>query len=214
VDAEAAKVTGKFGRFERLTALLVRVVVDTGCRPGELCVARWDHYHKDSRGIILPPYEIIDGKKVKMHKTASTGKPRFIMPSHETADRIEWEMTQSDRHPTHLFCHRIGSRAKERDGAPHGIPWNGNALCKRIRRIRRAAYEAGILEFDEGIGRLHLYRLRHTAITNSINGGGSAADTARLSGNSIKTIEKVYLSTNAEHLRGVADRLRAGTEKK
>jgi integrase len=200
VDEQAAKATGKVARFERLTALLIRVVAETGCRPGEMCVAEWSHYSAEHRAIILPPH---------LHKTGRKSKRnRLIMFSPETAKLIEWEMAQPDRHPTHIFCHRIGSRAKERDESPHGIPWNSNSLCKRIRALRRDAIAAGVLKEDTGIGRLHLYRLRHTKITNAINAGGIPADVARLSGNSMKTIEDHYLSHRPERLREVSDRLR------
>lgn len=200
VERQAARAVGKFARFERLTALLVRVVAETGCRPGELCEARWEHYDPEHRAIILPP---------ALHKTGrQTGRKRHIMLGAGLAVRIEEEMRRPERHPTHIFCHRIGSQAKQRDGAPHGIPWNSNALCKRIRALRRDAVAAGVLRDDTGERRMHLYKLRHTAITLAVDAGVPLADVARLSGNSAKTIETTYLSHRPEHLRGVADRLR------
>jgi integrase len=202
--AEEAKGRPRLARFERLTALLVRVVDETGCRPGELCDARWADYRPEHRAIIMTK-----------HKTAAkTGRRRHIMLSEETAGAIEWEMARPDRHPTHIFCHRIGSRDKARDGGEKGVPWNSNALCKRIRALRRDAVAAGVLKDDVGPLRLHLYKMRHARITTSIDRGESVADVARLSGNSIETIEKTYLAHRPEHLRSVADRIEEGRKAK
>jgi integrase len=205
VDQEATKASGKFARFERLTALLIHVVANTGCRPGELCVAEWKHYDPKTKTIVLPP---------DLHKTGrKTNKPRKIILPVGLAEKVEVEMSRPDRHPTHIFCHRIGSREKERDGAPLGIPWNSNALCKRVRKLRTAAIAAKVLVTDDGLTRLHLYRLRHSYATNAIQRGVSVGDTAALIGNSTKTTENTYLHYQDEHLRDVADKALGGTGK-
>jgi integrase len=51
----AAARPGPAGRFDRLTAQLVWFVAETGCRPAEACVVKWEYVDLERRVIILPP---------------------------------------------------------------------------------------------------------------------------------------------------------------
>ncbi len=209
VDSRAMGKIGRRARFERMTALLIRVASETGCRPGELCVLQWEHLKEEQRAIILPP---------RLHKTGrKTGKPRIIVLSRDLIARLQELRKDPHRHPTHVFTHQSGSLAGLTDDeARQGMPWNSTALAKKVLKLRRAAIKADVLQVDSGVQRMHLYRLRHTKITNDLQGGANAMDVAKMAGNSVKVIEDTYLHTQVEHLVEVQDWLdkQEGTAKK
>lgn len=208
VDVRASEATGASARFERLTAKLIRLVAETGARPGEICAFEWRHYDAESWLIQFPPEE---------HKTGGkTKKPRLILLTAELAAMMEEIRADPSKHPTHVFTHavrRLGSTEQERK---HGDPWNSNALSRRVKELRRAARAAGIPLEDQGVKRMHLYRLRHSHITNDMQSPNrpSIVDVATLHGTSVKMIEGVYLHPQIEHLRGVMNRLRDASKPK
>ncbi len=199
LDDRAAKATGKLARFERVLAVLVRLAADAGCRPGELCVLRWEYYDEARRAFILPP---------KKHKTGrKTGRRRVILASAATAARLAALRAEPGAHPEWVFTHACAAHvARTPEQRAVGDPWNSNALSRRIKELRREAIAAGVLSEDAGLGRMHLYRLRHTKITDLLQDGANIVDVAALSGNSIKVIESTYLHHSLDRLREVADR--------
>jgi integrase len=205
LGARAAQASGPYARFERLTALLVRFVAETGCRPGEACRLEWRHLDLAGRLAVFPPEEHKTGRKTK--------RPRPIVLSTALAAALAEVGRGQVRHPTHVFTHRCGPRAgggRTPAERAAGEPWNSNALSRRVKELRREAIRAGVLAADAGVRRMHLYRLRHTRITNDLQAGVRATDAAALHGNSVKMIESVYLHTQTEHLLDVADRARGG----
>jgi integrase len=209
VEARAEKAKGPHARFERLTARLIRVVAETGARPGELCALEWRHYDPERRAITFPPEE---------HKTGGkTKKPRHVLLTAEVAGILDAIRADADRHPSFVFTHsvrRLGSGEEER---LRGSPWNSNALSRKIKELRRQAISAGIKLEDKGIRRMHLYRLRHTHITADMQSPEkpSIVDVAAMHGTSVKMIETTYLHSQLDHLHGVLDRLRGpGATKK
>ena len=200
IDRRAAALTGKLARFERLTVHLIRFVAETGCRPGEACTLRWEHFDPAQRAAILPLREHKTGRK--------TGRPRLILLSPALVALLEEIRADPERHPTHVFTHGCGHLATQtEERRRQGDPWNSNALSRKVKELRREAIKAGILREDSGLKRLHLYRLRHTRITNALEKGANIVDVAALSGNSVKVIESTYLHHQIDHLRDVADRL-------
>jgi integrase len=201
----AEGLPGKMGRFERLMVQLVRIAAATGCRPGELCALRWRHIHFDQRAIIMPPAEHKTGRK--------TQKPRLVPLSPEVAALLEGLQADPERHPEFVFTHHAHWRGRKptADEQRYGVPWNSNALSRRFKELRREAIDAKVIpDVDEGLQRLHLYRLRHTKITNDLQAGARVADVAAKSGNSIAVIESTYLHPQVSHLVDVEDRLRRG----
>lgn len=200
LDRRALEATGKLARFERLIADLVRLAAETGCRPGEACTMRWEHFDAAQRVIVLRPKEHKTGRK--------TGRPRTILLTASLVAMVERIKANPDRHPQFIFTHECGHAAdRTEEERLHGDPWNSNSLARRIRELRREAIAAKVLKDDTGLGRLHLYRLRHTRITNALQAGANIADVAALSGNSIQIIESTYLHHQIEHLKAVNDQL-------
>jgi integrase len=198
-------VSPKHARFARLTAQLVRFVAETGCRPGEACRLEWRHVDLAGRMVVFPPKEHKTGRKTK--------RPRTLAISTSLKAMLESVKAEEGRHPTFVFTHPCGPRSgAERTEAEltAGEPWNSNALSRRIKELRRAAIAAGVLSEDTGLKRMHLYRLRHTRITDDLQGGMAATNAAALNGNSVKMIESVYLHAQPDHLLDVADRVRGG----
>lgn len=206
VQAWADAQKGAAARFARMTAILIRVAAGTGCRPGELCKTRWAHFSHEGRTIVLPPLEHKTGRK--------TGRSRVIIMSQELADLMESLRADKDRHPESIFTHRshvvgVKQTAAERKA---GMPWNSSSLSRRVKELRLAAIEAEKLENKVGDERMHLYKLRHTWITNAVQGGESVADVAGLAGNSIRMTETVYLHRQVGHMTRIADRIAETTK--
>lgn len=55
--------------------LILKLMAYRGLRPKEARNLKWSFLNKDEKGLDLPGYETVDGKKVRFTKT---GKPRFI----------------------------------------------------------------------------------------------------------------------------------------
>jgi hypothetical protein len=82
--------------------------------------------------------------------------------------------------------------------------------CLPGPRVRETITAKVLPVVDSGVKRMHLYRLRHTRITNDLPSGMLATDAAVLRGDSVKMIESVYLHAQADHLLDVVDRIRGG----
>lgn len=202
LDDRAAKVEGFVGRFERLTARLVRMAAETGARPGELCALEWRHYDADQRVILFPPDE---------HKTGGkTKRPRLVLITPELAAMLEEIRSDPKRHPSFVFTHSVRRKGSTEAEREQGAAWNSNALSRRIKILRREAIAAGLKLEDKGVKRMHLYRLRHTHITSAMQSPEkpSIVDVATMHGTSVKMIETTYLHTQVSHLHGVLERLK------
>lgn len=208
VEQRAEKIEGFFGRFERMTAKLIRVVADTGARPGEICALEWRHYDPAKRVILFPPEE---------HKTGGkTKKPRIVLVTPGLAVTLEELRADPDRHPTYVFTHQTRRLGTTEEDRKHGDPWNSNSLSRRIKELRRKAIAKGIKLEDKGVQRMHLYRLRHTHITSDMQSPEkpSIVDVAAMHGTSVKMIETTYLHSQIDHLHGVLERVRGGATPK
>lgn len=202
VEKRAGAVEGAFARFERMTAMMIRVAAETGARPGEICAMEWRHYDAEERLITFPPDEHKTGRK--------TRRDRQVLIGDELAGRLETLRADPERHPTHVFTHstrRLGSTEKERRC---GDPWNSNALSRRVKELRREAIASGVPLEDQGVKRMHLYRLRHTHITGDMQSKNpSIAAVAAMHGTSAKMIEQTYLHFQTSHLREIRDQIDA-----
>jgi integrase len=192
-------------RYARLTALLLRVVVQTGCRPGEACKAQWGDVKWDagrtSAGhtfakIILPPERWKAGRK--------TGKSRTIRLTPILTRALRREYERPDRDPTYLFTHI--NRAQTRNGEKT-IPWTAAALCSRIRKVRRNAIANGVKLIDEGPNRVVAYLFRHSAASRALMRGMDPTTTATLLGTSAEMLKKHYGHLLEGHLDAAAETL-------
>ncbi len=193
-------------RFDRQFCLMLRLAAHTGVRPGELCIAGkrrrdrgfiWDYWHPDAATdaagqrvgmIVLPP---------SVHKTGrKTGRPREIVVPPLLTRALERHRAHRWTHPKWVFTHQRGRGAEGRGAntAALGEPWTSHALGIKVRRWRALAIQAGVPVADVGDNRFHLYRLRHTRITNLVGarGGLSFDQAAALTGTSGKMVETVY----------------------
>jgi integrase len=186
-------------RYMRLTALLLRVLIRTGCRPGEACKAQWADVRWDagrtSAGhtfakIVLPASRWKAGTK--------TGKPRTVRLPPALSRALRREFNRPDRHAEHIFVHR----------SPNGVivPWTSGALGERIRMVRRKAIKMGFkLLSDEGPERLVAYLFRHTAASVALMHGIGEVTTAELLGTSSVMLKKHYGHLLEGHLDAAAE---------
>lgn len=207
VDKRAAECEGAAARFERLTAKLVHLIADTGARPGEICALEWRHFDPIQRTIVYPPRE---------HKTGGkTKRPRIVVLGPDSVAMLLEIKADVDKHPTHVFTHATRRRGSSKGERTLGDPWNSNALSRKIKELRRGAIADKVPLTDEGVRRMHLYRLRHTHITAAMQDPEKPAisDVATMHGTSVKMIENTYLHHQVDHLHGVLERMQGNKPK-
>ena len=211
---------GGRGRVGRLTALLVRCLIHTGARPGELCKLWWSDLrwaggstsagHSFAKAVI-PPFRWKSG--------AATGKPRTIYFSPSLSRALAREYQRADRHAVNVFFHGWG-----RGGVGAREPWeSGSRLSKRILIVRREAVaRCGELRAagrpllglekisDSGANRVVNYRWRHTAISTLLMMSVDVPTVAELTGTSPQMIYQVYGHLLDSHLSAAAEKLGAG----
>lgn len=209
----------RFGRdsatakFDRRTILLERVLIHTGCRPGETCVLQWEDIRWDagqtSTGQTYAK-AVIPYTRWKAGK--ATGKPRTIFFSPMLTRALRRLASRPDRHPVHVFTHLAGRNLRDIGEDPRaGVPWSDStALAAKIRAVRRAAIAAGVKLTDEGENRLVNYRWRHTAISTLLMMGIDVTTVAELTGTSPAMIYHTYGHLLHDHLAAAAERLHAG----
>jgi integrase len=197
--AAGRKRGGRMERFDRLAALLVRCLVQTGARPGEFCKAQWDDVTWEAGvtaaghpfgKVVLPPERWKAGRK--------TGKSRTVFLTPVLTRALRREFARPDRHPTHLFFH---ARKRAGEGGPTD-PWESSALGRKVRKVRRAAGGA-----DEGPNRMVAYLFRHTAASRALMKGMDPVTVAALLGTSPNMLRKHYGHLLDDHLKAAAEAL-------
>jgi integrase len=216
-------------RYDRLLALLQRVMIRSGARPGELVVLMWADIkwqgwtttagHVGARAT-LPPDRWKSGKKTGEWRTI------YLSPSLTRALRREFE--RPERHLLFVFTHGRG-----RGGKGAGEPWpDSSILSKRILTVRRELIAlqkaiqdkldsgadvsdreqrlADVAIQDDGPNRVSNYRWRHTAISSLLMQGVDVATVAKFTGTSVAIIERTYGHLLDKHLQGAAERLANG----
>jgi integrase len=180
-------------RFERNAVLMLRLLVETGCRPKEACEARW------------PEFDPVAGMiTMARHKTAkASGKARVIVVPGAIAAELVALRDSGHAHPTHLFAHARGrgelSREADRET---GAPWTRPGYTDWFKKLVRDARGAG---HDLPAG-LTLYWLRHSYLTDAQMAlDGERA--ANLAGNTKEMARGTYLHVQARELRDAADRV-------
>lgn len=223
-DYAAKHEKGSLGeKFERSVVLLERVLINTGCRPGEACAMTWDDIQwnagRTTSGlsyakVVIPP---------ERHKTGDkTGRARTIYLTPALTRAIRRVYDRPDRHKTHLFTHMAGIKNgrywnREDDS---GDPWNAEALAARVRKVRSAAIAEGARLKEEkkptrgldelkekGPNAVRNYRWRHTAISNLLMMGVDIATVAELVGTSVEMIRKTYGHLLDGHLALAAEKM-------
>ncbi len=184
------------GTFKRVL-LFLRL---TGCRPGELCAARWKHYDRERHIIVLPH-----------HKTyAKTGgKPRVIVLVPALIRLLAYLERQR---PTALYREAV-RRATGIEPPPlpnadeefiflnkRGKRWVISNMDQRMHKLReRCGIDAS----------LKLYGARHAYATELVSRNLNLHIVATLVGHSrVETTSRHYV-----HIQGDIDLLRAAAEK-
>lgn len=139
--------------------LLVRVLLETGARWGELTLATWADIDTSTAVLALRA------------ENTKTERERTIPLRRETCERLD---------AYRLECAAVTGSLPRASApiflSPHGRPW---ASASNFRKILGAAYErAGLLERDERGRRrsrdghaLHVHTLRHTCCTRLLAAG-------------------------------------------
>jgi len=218
--------TYTLSRYERLTILLERCLINTGCRPKELCRLKWEDIkwnawqtpagHSAAKAII--PYRRWKAGKV-------TGKPRTIYFSPLLSRALRRVFDRTPPNSEWVFVHHGGFA-----GRGMNEPWeDGSTLSITVKRIRteliarqesirerirggedvRSAERklAEVLIQDKGDNRLVNYRWRHTAISTLLMHGVDVATVAQLTGTSPDMIYKHYGHLLDSHLQVAAEKL-------
>jgi integrase len=195
--ARAETMTPVKRNFERQAVLMLRLIVETGCRPKEACEMRWEEFDADA--------EVI---RLARHKTMrKTGRGRKIIVSPELAAELVALRDSGYRHPTHVFAHPR-SRGERSVGATRdeGSPWGRPGYTAWFKRLVRAARKAKIDVPEE----MTLYWLRASYLTDAIQlgiGGDAAAD---LAGNSREIVRQHYHAAQEDYLREQSAKVRKG----
>jgi integrase len=193
-------------RFEAMLKVMIRLIVETGCRPGEACCLWWEWFTPAERVILIPP---------EHWKCGRNGRSRILILSPEMTVRLEAIRHDPDHHRAFIFTHKAkrktsAQRPYTEQEKRRGVPYSVQRLTCRIAALRRRAIEDGLPLKDRGIGRLHSYALRHGSITEQIRRGRNINDMAALHGTSIRLIEQTYLHPRIDHLRRVVESDRRG----
>lgn len=219
-------------KYDRIHALMQRVLIHSGARPGELCCLLWSDikwtgwtglYGRQCARAVIP---------FDRWKTGEvTGKRRTIYVSPTLTRALRRAYERPGRHATHVFIHGRGRGAKG-----DGEPWeSGSRLSGTVRRIRTelvekrreilAAIEAGmdvpaadrrlaaVAIRDEGDDRLTNYRWRHTAASTLLMMGVDTLTVAELLGTSPEMIFRHYGHILDDHLATAASKLAGGRRK-
>ena len=158
----------------------------TGCRPGEACALRWDHWDRAAGKLTLAE-----------HKTArKVLKPRVIYVTAPVARLLRAVERLPGRHEEYVFTHerKRGEIQRGHLSLEAGEPWpNGSSASARVRSLRDAAIAAGV-EGVEGVGprKLVAYLNRHGYISDAISAGLTHEQAANLVGNSAQVVAETY----------------------
>jgi integrase len=183
-------------RFELQAALMLGLLVETGCRPKEACTSTWGDFDAD-QGVI----------RLARHKTGKkTGKERLIVVPPPLVAELVTLRDSGYAHPTHIFAHaRSRGEASAEAERETGAPWTRPGYTGWFRELVKMAWMGG-LELPEGIT---LYWLRHSYLTDAqmVVSGERAAN---LAGNSKEVAREAYLHAQLSALRADAERVARG----
>jgi integrase len=187
-------------RMLRDAVLMLRLIAETGMRPGEACGARWGGWtpraYRDEAtgqwwGLLTVEHKM---------RRFTGGKPRKVLVPPLMARAIERIRRREGRHPEFLFAHRRG-KATTGTTAAGGAPWNTTAFGRRLRRWRQGA---------EGVGKDFVsYSLRHRYFSD-VAPTIDAERAAMVGGNSAAVVRRVYLRARTAELGRAAAEGRRG----
>ena len=189
------------GRAEDRFAMIFTALLETGCRPTELCTLTVENVHEDEQGNL---YLMIDHKN--QHTAKFAGRQRIVYLTPPMQGLIRQRLKQ---YPTGtLFRNNWG------------LPWRESMLSSCLRRItRRPACKAlGLDRYTEGrktdgaIKRVYdytIYTCRHTMAVRWLTGHyrdaegrlivKSYGEVAELMGNSAPEVERTYGHLARQH---------------
>lgn len=160
------------------------VMMDTGCRKGEVCAISWDNidFKKntikiDSNAVNVSDPDFI-GERVLVSKPKN-GKTRIVPVSKETILMLREMKLQFGRYDFVFVQIGIGS-----DNKPINKPLSPQSVDHFLRKIS-AKYN-----FDF---KCHPHKFRHTVATMLLQNGVSLQDTAKLIGDNPETVARFYL---------------------
>jgi integrase len=182
--------------FEMQAALMLRLLVETGCRPKEACSATWADFDADA-GVI----------RLERHKTGKkTGKARLIVVPPDLVVELVTLRDSGYAHPTHIFAHaRSRGEASAEAERETGAPWTRPGYTGWFRELVKMAKTGGLVLPD----RITLYWLRHSYLTDAqMTIPGERA--ANLAGNSKEIAREAYLHAQLSALRADAERVARG----
>lgn len=168
----------------KLKALALRLIAESGCRPGEALKLEWGWVDLDERVAVIP---------ADQHKTGRrTGRDRVIGLTEGMAAALAEAKADPAGHPEYVFV------VKWRKGAP-SIQRYG----EWVRNLRAAAIEEG-LPIPEDCS---AYTLRHSWITQGRQGGATLEEVAAGAGHSKAMAEETYTHYEHGHIRAIVDKV-------
>jgi integrase len=175
----------------RLKLLALRLIAESGCRPGEAVGLRWEWVHEEERVIIIPAGEDKTGWK--------THVDRFIGLSPELAAELARVRASGVAHEVFVVAPRGEPRTK-----PPGV----RQYDHWFRLLRRAAQGKEI----PIPGEVTPYALRHAMVTQARAGGIDLERLAPAMGHGVDVARDTYARSQAPEVVAIMDRARAARE--
>ena len=154
------------------------VMMDTGCRKGEVCALRWDRINFDNKTLKIDLNAINADGKVIVSKTKN-GKSRIVPISEDTITLLHKLRPQSEQ-----FDYVFIQTAFPYWTKPTNLPLSPQSVNHYMQNLAEKNH------FDF---KCNPHKFRHTAASLMIENGVSLQDAARMIGDNVETIARYYL---------------------